>query len=296
MPSLHSFAIPVRMPFDWESALAFLRLRAVPGVETVTESVYTRTIADHASPQTLSVNYDPANASLRIDFSGNVDERGTVGARVRQIFKADTNTGPIETFLACDARLAGFVLRQPGLRVPGGWSAFEVAVRAVLGQQVSVPAATTLMGRLVRLCGTRLSETAWFFPVPADVAKAKLTGMGMPGSRLETVKSLATFFAGEGDQCLDHPSVKDRLLAIKGIGKWTAGYILMRTVRSNDLLPNDHWPEGDLVLRKALSKTKTLIAHERLEQAFSRWSPHRAYATIHIWRGYVSSKNANAKR
>src|SRR5256885_16827364 len=137
MVSHHSFDVPVQTPFDWESALAFLRLRAVPGVETVTESVYTRTITDGAGPQTLSVSYGSADASLRIAFSGNADERVIVEARVRLIFKADTNTGPIETFLARDARLAGFVLRQPGLRVPGGWSAFEIAVRAVLCQQVS---------------------------------------------------------------------------------------------------------------------------------------------------------------
>ena len=99
---------------------------------------------------------------------------------------------------------------------------------------------------------------------------------------METVKSLARFFAEHGEQCLEHPEIKDRLLALKGIGKWTAGYILMRTGAGHD-----HWPEGDLILRKALSKDKTMIAHASLEQAFSRWSPYRSYATIHIWKGYA---------
>ncbi len=99
---------------------------------------------------------------------------------------------------------------------------------------------------------------------------------------METVKTLAAFFAEHGEQCLEDADIKDRLLALKGIGKWTAGYILMRT--AND---HDHWPEGDLILRKALSKGKTMIAHGALEQAFSRWSPYRSYATIHIWKGYA---------
>ena len=90
------------------------------------------------------------------------------------------------------------------------------------------------------------------------------------------------FFAEHGDDCTAQENVKYRLLALKGIGKWTAGYILMRTAASHD-----HWPEGDLILRKALSNGQTMIAHAALEQAFSRWSPYRSYATIHIWKGYA---------
>jgi DNA-3-methyladenine glycosylase II len=277
------------MPFDWESLLAFMRVRATPGVEMVTDSAYTRTITDGTVPQTLSVTYDPASACLQIAYSGNAAARSVVERRMKQIFKPDVSTLPIETFLSRDKWLAGMVARQPGLRVPGGWSAFEIAVRAILGQQVSVPAATTLMGRLVRLAGTRLSETDWLFPTPESVLKSRLSGLGVPGSRLETMKSLATFFAEHGDDCLALADVKARLLAIKGIGKWTAGYILMRTGDSHD-----HWPEGDLVLRKALSRRETMITAVKLEQAFSQWSPYRSFATIHLWRGYVSSKNSNA--
>jgi DNA-3-methyladenine glycosylase II len=289
MASPHSFALPVQKPFDWESLLAFMRVRAIPGVEMVTDSAYTRTITDCTVPQTLSVTYDPGGASLQITYSGNAATRSMVENRMKQIFKTDVSTLPIETFLGRDKWLARFVARQPGLRVPGGWSAFEVAVRAILGQQVSVPAATTLMGRLVRIAGTRLTENDWLFPTPECVLKSKLSGLGVPGSRLETVRSLAGFFAEHGDECIALADVKARLLAIKGIGKWTAGYILMRTGDSHD-----HWPEGDLVLRKALSRKKTMITAAGLEQAFSQWSPYRSFATIHLWRGYVSSKNSNA--
>jgi len=282
MALLHSFALPVQSPFDWESLLAFMRLRATPGVETVTGSAYSRTITDGAEPQTLSVTYDCISVTLQIAYSGDAAARSIVESRAKQIFKPDVSTMPIEAFLSRDAWLGGFVMRQPGLRVPGGWSAFEIAVRAVLGQQVSVPAATTLMGRLVRAAGTQLSETAWLFPTPQQVLQARLNGLGVPASRLETVKTLATFFAEHGDDCLTQENIKDRLLALKGIGKWTAGYILMRTGHDHD-----HWPEGDLILRKALSKKKEMIAHADLEEAFSQWSPYRSYATIHIWRGFV---------
>jgi DNA-3-methyladenine glycosylase II len=288
MASMRSFALPVQMPFDWESLLAFMRVRATPGVETVTERVYTRTITDGAGPQTLSVTYDPAGACLRVAYSGDAGTRSVIERRAKQIFKPDVSTLPIETSLRRDKWLAEIVARQPGLRVPGGWSAFEVAVRAILGQQVSVPAATTLMGRLVRLTGTRFSETGWLFPAPESVLKSRLSGLGVPASRLETVKSLAGFFAEHGEDCLALADVEERLLVIKGIGKWTAGYILMRSGNGHD-----HWPEGDLVLRKALSRKKTMITVAGLAEAFSRWSPYRSFATIHLWRGYVSSKKSS---
>jgi DNA-3-methyladenine glycosylase II len=282
MSSTHSSTLPVEPPFDWESLLAFLRLRATPGVEIVTDSAYTRTITGDSAAQTFSVTYDSATAALQVVYSGEASARSLIEGRARQMFKPDVTTAPIETFLSRDPWLGGFVKRQAGLRVPGGWSALEIAMRAILGQQVSVPAATTLMGRLVQAAGTRLNESAWLFPTAEQIAQSKLGGLGVPGSRMETVKTLAAFFAEHGEDCLAQADIRDRLLALKGIGKWTAGYILMRTAASHD-----NWPEGDLILRKALSNGKPMIAHAVLEQAFSRWSPYRSYATIHIWKGYA---------
>ena len=284
------FSLPIRQPFDWEALLAFLRARATPGVETVTDSAYLRTIDCDGVSQIISVTYDRQSASLRCDCSTGLSKThaGAVEACVGQIFKPDVNTDPIEEFLGRSRRLAALVRQQPGLRVPGGWSAFEVATRAVLGQQISVPAATTLMGRLVRLAGTRLSERAWLFPTASQVLKSDLSQLGVPGQRRETLKGLAAFFAEHGDACVTQPDARERLLSIKGIGKWTSGYILMRTSQDHD-----HWPEGDLVLRKALSNGKTQMDVAGLEKAFSQWSPYRSYATIHIWRGYGSSKSSN---
>jgi DNA-3-methyladenine glycosylase II len=282
VPPTYSFVLRVQQPFDWQSLLAFLRLRATPGVEVVTDSIYRRTIIDGVEAQTFSVTYDPAAKVLRIAYSGEIGTQKLIEARAKQIFKPDVNTVPIEAFLARDPWLGGFVKRQAGLRVPGGWSALEIAMRAILGQQVSVPAATTLMGRLVRAAGARLNESLWLFPTAEQIARSDLGGLGVPGSRGETVKTLAAFFAEHGEQCLERADIKDHLLALKGIGKWTAGYILMRTSANHD-----HWPEGDLILRKALSKDKTMIAQGGLERAFNRWSPYRSYATIHIWKGYA---------
>lgn len=277
------------MPFDWQSLVAFLRLRATPGVETIADSGYARTGGTKAAPQTIFVRHEKVNACLHVAHSGDAGDQTDLEGRVRQIFRPDADTHPIELFLRKDAWLRKFVARHPGLRVPGGWSAFEIAVRAILGQQVSVAAATTLMGRLIQIAGTKLDEASWLFPSPAEVVKADLSGLGMPRKRLETVKSLAVFFAEQGDHCLAHPNAADQLLAIAGIGRWTAGYILMRAGAGHD-----HWPEGDLVLRKALSVEKKLIAPGGLMKAFSRWSPYRSYATIHIWRGYVSDANSTA--
>ncbi|MFL6388141.1 MAG: DNA-3-methyladenine glycosylase family protein [Terriglobales bacterium] len=281
---MNTFTLPVQQPFDWESLLAFLRLRATPGVERVTDSAYTRTISDGGGAYTFSVTYHADAAALQISYSGETSARSVVESRAKQIFKPDVNTTPIESFLCRDPWLSGLVKKQSGLRVPGGWSALEIAMRAVLGQQVSVPAATTLMGRLVRAAGIQLNESSWLFPTAEQIAQSNLAGLRVPGSRMETVKTLAAFFVEHGEQCLEHAEIKDRLLALKGIGKWTAGYILMRTAASHD-----HWPEGDLILRKALSKDKdkAMIAHAVLEQAFRQWSPYRSYATIHIWKGYA---------
>jgi DNA-3-methyladenine glycosylase II len=280
---MNCFPLDVQQPFDWESLLAFLRLRATPGVEVVTDSAYTRTITYRGTPQTLSVTYDSKTAILQVAYQGDATAQSLVESRIKQIFKPDVNTAAIEEFLSQEPWLADFVQRQPGLRVPGGWSALEIAMRAILGQQVSVPAATTLMGRLVRAAGTRLDESSWLFPTAEQIAHSNLAGLGVPGSRMETVKTLAAFFAEHGEECLSHADIKHRLLALKGIGKWTAGYILMRTAAGHD-----HWPEGDLILRKALSQDKAMIAHAALEHAFSQWSPYRSYATIHVWKGYAS--------
>lgn len=284
-----AFTLPVCTPFDWQSLLAFMRLRATPGVETVFDSAYLRTIAISSGPQMLSVEYDSENAALQVNLSGDQSDRQSITARIAQAFKTDVDTKPVETFLQQDSWLANFVSRQHGLRVPGGWSPFEIVIRAILGQQVSVAAATTLMGRVVRMAGTQINNTSWLFPAPIQVWQSDLSRLGVPQKRIETVKSLAAFFAKKGDECLARPEIEQELLGLNGIGKWTVGYILMRTAPGYD-----HWPQGDLVLRKAMSETKALISPKAMAEKFARWSPYRSFATIHIWKGYTSTTRAKA--
>jgi 3-methyladenine DNA glycosylase/8-oxoguanine DNA glycosylase len=271
------FEHPVSQPFDWSSLMAFLALRATPGVEAVRDGVYTRTLGEASSPGTLSVSYDPQRSCLRVEHSGSPQDQREIAARIRQFFRTETNTAPIESFLRKDRWLRGFVERQPGLRVPGGWNTFEIALRAVMGQQVSVPAATTLMGRLMRAAATWIDDAWCIFPSPEQVMQADLRKLGMPGKRIETLRGLARFFLTH--QC---PLSMEELVSIPGIGRWTAGYILMRSATDTA----DHWPEGDLVLRKALSPASGLVSHAAMARIFEQWSPWRSYATLHIWKGY----------
>jgi len=274
--SLH-FELPVCQPFDWSSLMAFLALRATPGVEAVHDGVYSRSCGDARHPGKLSVSYDPQRSCLRVEHPGSSGDEKDIALRLRQLFRTHADTAPVESFLRKDRWLRGFVARQPGLRVPGGWNAFEIALRAVMGQQVSVPAATTLMGRLMRAAATWIDDSSCIFPSPEQVAQADISNLGMPGKRIETLRGLARFFLARKG-----PLSMDQLLAVPGIGRWTAGYILMRSSAE----AGDHWPEGDLVLRKALSPDSEMVSHPAMARIFGQWSPWRSYATLHIWKGY----------
>jgi len=276
------FEIPVCLPFNWPSLMDFLRLRATAGVEAVQDDVYTRTFGKVADPGTLSVSFDPRKSCLRIEHSGSPGDDEQIARRIRQIFRSGVDTTPIERFLRKDRWLRDYVRRHPGLRVPGGWNAFEIAVRAVMGQQVSVPAASTLMGRLMRVAATWLSDSACIFPSPEQILQADIQNLGMPRKRIETLRGLARFFVESKN---GNPLTMEGLLAVPGIGRWTAGYILMRA-HPEGQGDHDHWPEGDLILRKALSPQKELISHVRMARIFERWKPWRSYATLHIWKGY----------
>ena len=181
--------------------------------------------------------------------------------------------------LAADGLLAPLVTARPGLRVPGTYDGFELAVRAVLGQQVSVPAARTLAGRLAGRFGTRLqmpdSSPSVLFPGPADLADADLSGLGLTTARQATLRALGAAVA-EGTLELDHGAdpqqTAARLAGLPGIGPWTISYILMRAVGDPDA-----FPASDLGLRRALERLGGSAAHA------DRWHPWRAYAAVHLW-------------
>lgn len=263
----------LREPYDAEALLGFLAARAIPGVETVEGDRYARTIPGGR----IELTARPGHVLLRAEVP---DLRGAarIVARCRRLFDLDADPHAVREVLGADPLLAPLVESSPGLRVPGAFDGFELAVRAVLGQQVTVAGARTLAGRLVARAGTPLAPAAGLthvFPTAEQVAEADLSGLGLTGGRQRTLHALAAAVA-DGDVDLhsgaDVRETSERLLALPGIGPWTVAYIAMRALGDPDAFPS-----GDLGLRQALER---LGAHDKHIEG---WRPWRAYAAMHLW-------------
>ena len=207
--------------------------------------------------------------------------------RLRALFDLDTDPAAIAECLLRDVRLAPVVLRKPGLRVPGAFDGFELALRTVLGQQVTVKAATTLFGRFAAAFGEPLQMPHPLLsgsgPLPARVADAsidRIAGLGVPGKRAATIKALATAVADGSlhlDAGCDVQRARARLSELPGVGPWTAQYVAMRALRDSDA-----FPASDLGVLKALGMSRAKEA----EAASQAWRPWRAYAVLHLWQLY----------
>lgn len=201
--------------------------------------------------------------------------------RVRRLLDLDADPIAIAFDLGKDPFLAAAVSKRPGLRVPGAWDPFEIAVRGVIGQQISVAGARTLVGRLVRACGRPLpgasGSLTHVFPSPEAIAQADLDGIGLTRSRGAALRALASAVR-QDPQLLDASrglgETLEKLQRIQGIGPWTAGYVAMRGLGEPDALP-----VGDLGLRRALGASTIAEVDRRVE----RWRPWRAYGTVHVW-------------
>jgi AraC family transcriptional regulator of adaptative response / DNA-3-methyladenine glycosylase II len=266
--------LPLRLPFAAEPLLAFLGARAVPGVEELDVSVYRRVVDQSV------VEIEPADAYLvaRIDVD-DVRRVASVVARCRRLFDLDADPHAVDETLRADPMLRAAVDAVAGIRVPGAVDGFELAVRAVLGQQVSVAAARTMAGRLVERCGKPLTgprgSLTHAFPDAAAVADADLDGLGLTGARTRTLRALAHAVADDGlviDPVADRDDVRRRLLALPGVGPWTADYVAMRALSDPDA-----FPATDLVLARALGPAGAARAEQ--------WRPWRAYAAMHLWKG-----------
>jgi len=182
-----------------------------------------------------------------------------------------------------DPLLAPLVRRRPGLRIPGVWDPFECAVRAVIGQQVSVAAGRTIVARLVARLGQPVSGgvdgLTHLFPSPADIASADLDGLGLPRARAGALRALGTAVAGGLDLTGPAEEVIESLAALPGIGAWTAQYVALRALGEPDVLP-----AADLVLRRAASPKHEPLTARELEVRAEAWRPWRSYATLHLWR------------
>jgi AraC family transcriptional regulator of adaptative response / DNA-3-methyladenine glycosylase II len=210
-------------------------------------------------------------------------------ARVRRVFDVGADIDAINAHLSQDPGLAALVARRPGLRAPGGWDGFELALRAVLGQQVTLEAARRLVGRLVALCGEALPEAAGrpgalthLFPTPAAVAAADLASLPMPGARKATLKAVAEAALAEPGLFRAFATVEAavaRLRAIRGVGDWTAQYIALRALSAPDA-----FPASDVgLLRGAAGIDGVRPSPADLARRAEPWRPWRAYAAQHLW-------------
>ncbi|HLK51480.1 MAG TPA: AlkA N-terminal domain-containing protein [Bryobacteraceae bacterium] len=276
------FRLHYRPPFDWDALLAFLAARAIPGVESVADGAYRRSVMLSGAPGSLEITHQRSEVILDLRHPDSDHLLPTVG-RVRRLFDLDADPLAIGNCLDADTLLRPLVRARRGLRVPGAWDAFELAIRAILGQQVSVAAASTLAGRLAARFGQPLEGgppgVTHLFPRPEQLAEADVALIGLPRQRAQTVRAFSAAVAG-GEIVLNHfgaaDCLRDQLVAIPGIGAWTAGYIALRALGDPDAFPS-----GDLVLLRATGTRTT----RELEQRAERWHPWRAYAALHLWQG-----------
>jgi AraC family transcriptional regulator of adaptative response / DNA-3-methyladenine glycosylase II len=273
-------------PYDWGAMLEFLSRRAIPGVEQVTASRYARSLNLDGQQGTVAVQPAAGNALQATVRFPKLSALPAIIARLRRVFDLAADPVAIAAHLAKDPTLARLVKARPGLRVPGAWDGFELAVRAVLGQQITVAAASRLAGRLVAAHGTRLAkpegDLTHVFPRPRTLAAADLTGLGMPRSRAAAVSAVAAAAvadAGLFDATCGLDDAVRRLRAIRGVGEWTAQYIALRQLREPDA-----FPAADLGLLRAVAAQdgRAHSCSDLLDRAHA-WRPWRAYAAQHLW-------------
>lgn len=285
-----------RPPFDFASLLAFLRDRALPGIEQVDAHAYARVFGPPAAPGWLRVSAWPdGEPALKLELHCPQPARlpGVV-ARVRRLFDLDADPQAIAGVLRPDATLRPLLRKHPGLRLPGSWDGFEIAVRAVLGQQVSVAAARTLAARLVQRHGALLAPAPLpgldqLFPTPEALADADLRELGVTSARAATIRGLArALLDGRVDFDASQPldAFVARWTALPGIGEWTAHYMAMRALGHPDA-----FPAADLVLRRAAARGGDALSAKALNATAAAWRPWRAYAVIHLWRAAAADNS-----
>ncbi|MEZ2353018.1 DNA-3-methyladenine glycosylase [Caballeronia sp. RCC_10] len=291
LPSAATIELPYKRPFDWARLIAFIGGRASAGVESVEGAAYRRAIEWRGNVGIVEVRPHARKHCLIATVQGDVHRHADeLVVPLSRMFDVHVDPHEIARCLSHDPLLGPLVEATPGLRVPGAWSGFELVVRTIVGQQVSVKGASTIMGRIVQRAGRRIDGhphegTAWRFPTPRELADADLAQIGMPGKRVETVQRFAHAVA-TGALPIDTPGadrehLKRELLAMPGIGPWTVGYVAMRALRDPDA-----WPDADLVLMQAIARCEPSLLKPAQQRAYvERWRPWRAYAAMHLWNG-----------
>ncbi|MEK0362955.1 DNA-3-methyladenine glycosylase family protein [Pseudomonas sp. CBC3] len=290
MTPLH---LPYIAPWNWTQFHQHFALRLLPGVEALDADRYSRTVRVNGSVGWISVRPLPGQDAIELTLSDSLHEHAPMlVSQVRKMFDLDIDPAAVARHFIDDPQLGPLVVANPWLRLPSAFDPFEQAVRAIIGQQVTVKAAVTITRRLVERLGGELprsttSEAAGLltlFPSPATIAQAQLDNIGMPGKRVATLQRLAAAVA-EGALELQVQDGADelirRLCMLPGIGPWTAEYIALRGFGEADA-----FPAADLGLLKApLWGSEGITARQLLARS-QAWRPWRAYAAVHIWQNY----------
>jgi AraC family transcriptional regulator, regulatory protein of adaptative response / DNA-3-methyladenine glycosylase II len=282
-----TLTLSYRPPFNWQRMLGFFEMRAIPGVESVAEGSYHRTVRINETTGVISVARSASENALvlTVALSDSRDLMSIV-ERVRRMFDLDANMTAIHEVLAGDPVLEKTVARLPGLRLPGAWDPFETSIRAVVGQQVSVKGARTVIGRIAAKAGPRFEsadhpELTHLFPTAHELNTCDLGGIGMPEARVRTIKALAEEVDHKRLSFVVKGSVSDfiqQLIRIPGIGDWTAQYIAMRAMGEPDA-----FPAGDLGIIKALRQGDQQLTLKQILERAEKWRPWRAYAAMYLW-------------
>ncbi|MEQ8207019.1 MAG: Ada metal-binding domain-containing protein [Woeseia sp.] len=277
--------VPYRSPYSWTDVLRFYGMRAIPGVEEIDGDVYRRSLRLGEAECIIELQAHANDGFLSLRMQNVPTERiYEVVQKVRDVFDLDAPIDDICAALATDDRMRALLSLQAGVRVPGCWDGFELAVRAILGQQISVKAATTLSGRVASRYGTPLREPVGslthFFPDAAQLVRARFNNIGIVQSRADTLRRLAGAVLTRNvsfDPLQDMQDFHEQFTAIKGIGDWTAQYVMMRALKNPDA-----FPASDLGLVKALCPGER-VSPATLATRAENWRPWRAYAAMLLW-------------
>jgi AraC family transcriptional regulator, regulatory protein of adaptative response / DNA-3-methyladenine glycosylase II len=267
--------LPFAGPLDWPALLGYFSRRAIPGVEHVSDAAYRRTIVVGGQPAAIEVTCRPGHLVVR--SSAPVPPE-----RVRRLFNLDADVDAAVAHLGADRVVGPLVRAHPGRRVPGAWDPFEVGVRAIIGQQVSVAGASTLTGRVAARHGTPVAagnRLGRAFPLPAVLAEADLDGIGLTTARADAVRAFAGAVAAGAVRLVAGEDLVASIEAVHGLGPWTAQYLALR------LGDADAFPASDLGLRRAVARrtgVASLTAGELAARA-EAWHPWRATAATQLW-------------
>jgi AraC family transcriptional regulator of adaptative response / DNA-3-methyladenine glycosylase II len=286
-----------RPPLAGEALLAFLAFRATPGVEEVVGDAYRRAVSIDGRSGVLTARLPADRNEVELELDETLEcLRDQVLEGAARIFDVEADPKSIDAALSADPRLRPLIDQLPGLRVPGAIDGFEIAVRAILGQQISVVAARTITGRLALMTGEPLREVVGSigvaFPQPEAVASSSLEGLGVPASRAATLIGLAQAICnGELDLSADadRDATRAALLALRGVGPWTADYVAMRGLGDRDA-----FLASDLVVRQVLGDADGPVSVRQAEERSQAWRPWRAYAVAHLWTSAPAVRLARA--